>query len=187
MLRAVDEIKRIETLLKSLLNFAKPPKLQLTAVNVNEFLDQTLAFSMKHPSLSANTAVRIKVVKALDENVPMVKADPVQLQQVFLNLVLNAIEAMPDGGTIGVRSAYNQESNAIQIEISDTGKGMDKEVLDKVFKPFFTTKSKGSGLGLAISRRIIEQHDGIISVTSEPGVETVFRILLYTQEQTRKT
>ena len=113
-------------------------------------------------------------------------ADPIQLQQVFLNLLFNAIEAMPDGGVLGIKSFYVQNANTKTIEISDTGQGIDKDIINEVFKPFFTTKSKGSGLGLAITRRIVEDHDGVISVTSDPGKETVFKIFLNIKEDKKE-
>jgi PAS domain S-box-containing protein len=185
VLRAVGEIKRIETLLKSLLNFAQPPKLQLTLIDMNALLDQTLDFSLKHPSLSSSSSIEIDVSKDFDKNIPLMQADLVQLQQVFLNLLFNAIEAMPDGGELNIKSDYDQNAGAIKIEISDTGKGIDQEIMDDIFKPFFTTKSKGSGLGLAITRRIIEEHGGAISVTSDPDKATVFEILLTIQKEKR--
>ncbi len=181
VLRAVDEIKRIETLLKSLLNFAKPPKLQLTLIDMNALLDQTLDFSLKHPSLSSDSSIEINVSKDFDKNIPEMQADPVQLQQIFLNLLFNAIEAMPDGGELNIKSSYDKNADAIKIEISDTGKGIDQEIMDDIFKPFFTTKSKGSGLGLAITRRVVEEHGGAISVTSDPDKATVFKILFNIQ------
>ncbi|GAG63235.1 unnamed protein product [marine sediment metagenome] len=185
VLRAVGEIKRIETLLKSLLNFAQPPKLQLTLIDMNALLDQTLDFSLKHPSLSSSSSIEIDVSKDFDKNIPLMQADLVQLQQVFLNLLFNAIEAMPDGGELNIKSDYDQNAGAIKIEISDTGKGIDQGIMDDIFKPFFTTKSKGSGLGLAITRRIIEEHGGVISVTSDPDKATVFEILLTIQKEKR--
>jgi PAS domain S-box-containing protein len=181
VLRAVGEIKRIETLLKSLLNFAKPPKLQLTHLDMNALLDQILDFSLKHPSLSSSSSIDINVSKDFDKNIPMLQADPVQLQQVFLNLLFNAIEAMPDGGELKIKSSYDQNAGAIKIEISDTGKGIDPAIMGDIFKPFFTTKSKGSGLGLAITRRVVEEHGGAMSVTSDPDKATVFKILFNLQ------
>ena len=109
------------------------------------------------------------------------QADPVQLQQVFLNLLFNAIEAMPDGGELNIKSSYDQNAGTIKIEISDTGKGIDQEIMADIFKPFFTTKSKGSGLGLAITRRVVEEHGGTMSVTSDPDKATVFKILFNLQ------
>ena len=186
VLRAVGEIQRIEALLKSLLRFAKPPKLQLTVVDMNDLLDQTIDFSLRHPLLSSDPSIELNVSKDLDKHTPVMPADPIQLQQVFLNLLFNAIEAMPDGGVLGIKSFYDQNANTITIEISDTGQGIDKDIIDDVFKPFFTTKSKGTGLGLAITRRIVEDHNGVISVTSDSGKGTVFKILLNIKENKKE-
>jgi signal transduction histidine kinase len=101
-----------------------------------------------------------------------------QMQQVFLNLLLNAIEAMPDGGMLATKTSYDAQLNSVQITISDTGKGIDKTLVSKVFQPFFTTKRKGSGLGLSITRRLVEQHGGHIDLESEPGKGTAFNIFL---------
>ena len=101
-----------------------------------------------------------------------------QLQQVFLNLLLNAIEAMPKGGTLSLKTNHNPEKNTVEIEISDTGKGIANEMIDTIFQPFVTTKRKGTGLGLAITRRLIEQQGGTISVKSHPGQGTVFYLSL---------
>ena len=176
ILKAIDEIKRIELLIKSLLNFAKPPKPQLTAIDVNDILDKTIIFSLKHPSLSSDTSTSINLLKDFDERLPETMADPVQLQQAFLNLLLNAIDAMPDGGTLAVKTSYHAEGNSIQIAISNTGKGIDEAVIGKIFQPFFTTKPKGTGLGLAITKRFIEQHGGDICVENNPGGGTIFNI-----------
>ena len=176
--QAVEEIKRIELLLKSLLNFAKPPKPQLTLVDINDILDKSIAFALRHPSVVANSSTAINVFKDFDPKIPKAMADPMQMQQVFLNLLLNAIEAMPDGGILATKTFYDAKLNSIQITISDTGKGMDKSLFNKVFQPFFTTKRKGSGLGLSITRRLIEQHGGHIDFESDPGKGTVFNIFL---------
>ena len=186
VLRAVDEIQRIETLLKSLLSFAKPAKLQLTIVDMNDLLDKTIDFSLRHPLLSSNSSIVLDVSKNLDKSIPMMPADPIQLQQVFLNLLYNAIEAMTDGGRLGIASSYDKNANTVTIEISDTGKGIDKDIIEDVFNPFFTTKSKGTGLGLAITRRIVEEHDGVISVTSDPDKGTVFKIILNIKENKKE-
>jgi len=176
--KAVDEIKRIELLIKSLLNFAKPPQLQLMPTDVNDLLDKTIAFSLKHPVLSSNSATPIKVLRNFDSRLPLTMADPMQLQQVFLNLMFNAIEAMSDGGSLAIKTSYDDDLNSIRIAIADTGKGIEKLALDQIFQPFFTTKSKGSGLGLAISRRLVEEHGGDIYVESTPDRGTVVNISL---------
>ena len=102
--------------------------------------------------------------------------DPSQLQQAFLNLFLNAMDAMPTGGEL--RVSTHTENGWLTIRIEDTGSGMTKEQLEHIFEPFYTTKEKGTGLGLAITKRIIEDHKGKIRVTSNSGKGTAFEILL---------
>jgi PAS domain S-box-containing protein len=182
VVQAIDEIKRIEFLLKSLLNFAKPPKPNPTEINVNEILDKTVAVALKRPSVSSNGPKAIKTSKYFDQNVPLTLADPMLLQQAFLNLLFNAIEAMPDGGILGLKTHFDLKQNTIQIMISDTGKGINKEMMESIFQPFFTTKRKGTGLGLAITRRLIEQSGGDISVESEPDKGSVFNVVLHVRE-----
>ena len=178
VVKAVDEIKRIELLLKSLLNFAKPPQLQLMLTDLNDLLDKTIAFSLKHPLLSSNSSSPIRVLKDFDPGLPETMADPMQLQQVFLNLMFNAIQAMPNGGALAVKTSYDAALNLIKIAIADTGKGIQQTSLDQIFQPFFTTKRKGSGLGLAITRRLVEDHGGDIYVESTPNKGTVFILSL---------
>ena len=178
ILKVVDEIKRIELLLKSLLSFAKPSKPQPLAVNVNEILDKTIDFSLKQPIRSSNTAAKIDIVKDFDGNIPNTMADPLQLQQVFTNIFLNSAEALRNGGTITVKTSYDAGEGAIKVEISDNGAGIDEKILNKIFDPFFTTKSKGTGLGLAITKRIVERHAGEISVGNRPGGGVIFHISL---------
>ncbi len=107
----------------------------------------------------------------------MIMADQMQLQQIFLNLLLNSVDAMPDGGTLAIKTFQYLEKNSIQIEISDTGKGIPKDVMEKIFQPFFTTKPKGSGMGLAITKRIVEEHGGSINVKSTQNRGTTFTII----------
>jgi len=176
--KAVDEIKRIELLLKSLLNFAKPPQLQLMPTDLNDLLDKTISFSLKHPLLSAKSSAPIKVLRDFEHGLPETMADPMQLQQVFLNLLFNAIEAMPEGGALAVKTAYDRSLNSIDIAIADTGKGIEPQLIDRIFQPFFTSKRKGTGLGLAITRRLVEEHGGNIYVESTPERGTVFNVSL---------
>jgi signal transduction histidine kinase len=176
--KVVGEIKRIELLLKDLLNFTRPPKPQFTAVNVNALLDTSLAFSLKNPSSSLDTSGPITIVKNFDVRLPETKADPMQLQQVFMNILINAADAMRDGGTLTVRTGFEVSEEAIEITISDTGKGMDREQMENIFQPFFTTKPKGTGLGLPITKRLIEQHGGSLRVESAVGKGTTFTITL---------
>ncbi len=159
LLQASEQIKRIDTLLKSILNFARPPKPQFMPVNINEVLDSTINLALHHPLLTARPS--ISVIRDFVK-VPTTMADPLQLQQVFMNLILNSADAMPSGGVIRFRTDADQSLRCLNITLSDTGPGIKEDILDKVFQPFFTTKSHGTGLGLAISKGLVEQHGGAI-------------------------
>lgn len=186
LLKAIAEIRRIELLMKNLLNFARPPKPQFMAADVNKILDtviKMLNFSLKPSSSTPEPSKPIDILKDFDKHLPVIMADPMQLQQVALNLLLNAVDAMPDGGTIGVKTSHNSLTHSIQIEVSDTGKGIDKEVIDKIFQPFFTTKAKGTGLGLSITKRLVEEYGGNITVESNSGRGATFRITLPVKQE----
>ena len=178
VVQAVDQIKRIESLIKSLLNFAKPPQLQLMPTDINDLLNKTIAFSLKHPLLSSDSSTPITVLRDFEPGLPKTMADPMQLQQVFLNLMFNAIEAMRGGGKLVIKTIHDAALNSINIAFADTGDGIEQTALDQIFKPFFTTKTKGSGLGLAITRRLVEEHGGSIFVESTPHRGTVFNVSL---------
>lgn len=171
LVKVISEIKRLELLIKALLNFAKPPKPQFSLVDVQGLLDTVTSFSLKTPSFSP-----IMVLKDYAEHLPRIMADPMQLQQVFMNLILNAVEAMPGGGTLTLKTSLEKSSHVLQLMISDTGKGIEDEEKGKIFQPFFTTKSKGTGLGLAITKRLIEQHGGGIIAEKNHPKGTTFRI-----------
>jgi PAS domain S-box-containing protein len=173
LMKVIREIRRIEMLLKDLLNFARPPRPQLALVDLNSILNATLELSV-----DAGGAPRpaITAVRDFDRSLPATMADPMQMKQVFLNLVLNAVEALNEGGILRVSTRYDGASNTIEIVVADSGKGIEQELMDKLFHPFFTTKPKGTGLGLAISKRLIEEHGGTISVQSSPGKGTAFAI-----------
>ena len=175
--KVVAEITQLEGLMRSFLNFAKPQKPRLELVNVNQMLNTTLTFHLKHQAVGAGGSGKIEIAKEFGE-LPPTLADPTQLQRVFLNLFLNALHAMPRGGELGVRTCLEEDGKKIRIEVSDTGSGIREDLVNKVFQPFFTTKPKGTGLGLAISRQMIEQHEGSISVANRPGGGAVFNILL---------
>lgn len=178
LLSMIQEIRRIELLMRDLLNFARPSKPQFAFVNVNSILDTAMAFSLKNVSASANGASPITVVKEFDEHLPRTMADPMQLQQVFMNLLINAVESMPEGGLITVKTLYEASRDLIHIGISDTGKGVDEEQISKIFEPFFTTKPKGTGLGLPITKRLIEQHGGVMQLANNSAGGTTFNITL---------
>jgi signal transduction histidine kinase len=176
--KVINEVRRIEVMLKGLLNFAKPPALLFTPAKVNNILEICMMFSIKTQSASpTNNSKEVTVLKNFDNNIPTIMADQIQLQQVFLNLLLNAVDSMPGGGTLTINTSSLDE-RSIKIEIGDTGEGINENEMHKIFQPFFTTKSKGTGMGLAITRRIIEEHGGSINVESEHGRGTTFTIIL---------
>lgn len=184
LVRVVQEINRMEKLLKNLLNYARPPRPVMEAVDVNELIENSVKNSqvtLRSPAYNSGKIKEIDFRTELATDLPRVMADSSQLQQVFLNIILNAVEAIEDKGVIEVKS-YLKSETELTITITDNGKGMDREAIDRLFQPFYTTKSKGNGLGLSISRRLIEQHNGSIEVASEPDKGTTFTITLPLQE-----
>lgn len=178
LLKVIEEIRRIELLLKELLSFARPPKPQFMICDINNIIDKAMALSLKNILSRIDDSKTVKIVKDFHIPLPETMADPTQLQQVFLNVLLNAADAMPNGGTLKVKTHYNKAMEAIEIEISDTGKGIDSDTMDKIFNPFFTTKPKGTGLGLSISKRLIEQHGGTIGASNNQMGGATFMIRL---------
>ena len=176
--QAIQKIKLIELLLKSLLDFAKPPKPQFSLTDINKVLEKIVQFAKKYPSFSSGEKRPIKIDMDFNPDLPQLLVDPMQMEQSFLNLILNAFDAMADGGTLDLRTAFENKDNTIIIEVRDTGKGIENNRINDIFKPFFTTKVKGTGLGLAVTRRFIEQNRGKIYVESTPGKGTTFRIFL---------
>jgi two-component system sensor histidine kinase AtoS len=179
--RIVAEINRIETLLKDLLSYAKPPIPQFAPIDVNRIIDAAVKaarYSLKGHSREEQSSQpkSIEFVKDLND-LPLIVADAAQLQQVILNLLLNAVHAVHDRGTIQLATSAKMD-DSIEIVVSDNGKGIIESGLEKIFLPFFTTKPKGTGLGLSICKRLIEQHSGTISVARNPEGGLTFTIRL---------
>jgi len=171
----LEQISRLNKTAGDLLFFGKPGEPDPTYVDLNELVNKTLFFVVQHPE-SRN----VHRVKSLDQDLPPVWADEKQLQQVLFNVMINALQAMEQGGTLTVetaRVAGGKESLA-RISVSDTGPGIAEGELEKIFSPFYTTKAQGTGLGLAICRRLMEQQGGDIRVESRLGEGTVFSIEL---------
>jgi len=179
--RVINEIDRITALLKGLLNYARPPKPEMISLNVNQILEATMKsarYALQTPKNKGKEKDRqIEFVKDLSPDLPQIVADPGQLQQVFLNLVLNAVDAISSiSGRQGIITLQTRHSSEgfVQISIADNGKGIDSKMLEKIFNPFYTTKPQGTGLGLAITKRLVEQHNGgSIAVANNPGGEGV--------------
>jgi two-component system NtrC family sensor kinase len=170
------EAARCRDIVRGLLDFARQRKLQVENVNVNKILQEVLSLVEAQPSFR-----RVKILTSLDPSVPPTGGDPVQLKEVFLNILSNAGEAMPEGGTITVSSRFlDGASRQIEVMIRDTGQGIPPENLDKIFMPFFSTKriGQGTGLGLAIAYGIVKMHRGAIEVRSTVGEGTTFWVKL---------
>lgn len=165
------EVARITRIVQSLSDFAKPPLLKLQPVDVQQVLVDTV-------SLLSNECLKrdVHVTKQLDSQPIYLTADPAALKQAFLNLCLNALDAMDKGGTLSVSSCL--EETVAVVRISDTGSGIQPEHLVALFDPFFSTKASGMGLGLAVVKQIVNQHLGTITVESNVGFGTTFEIRL---------
>lgn len=175
VLQVLEEIGWLEALMRNFMNFAKPQKSAYAELNVNNLLDATLAFCLKHRGCGAAGENDVRIVKEYCP-LPATAADPVQLQQVFLNLFLNAIDAMPAGGVLGIRTSLDERPKAIRVEISDTGRESEDETAGRVSRPSPATTPKGTGLALSVSRLLIEQQGGTIGAVRIPGGGTVFTL-----------
>jgi signal transduction histidine kinase len=167
------ELTRSSRLIRNLLDFSRQSPPALRDVQVNDVLERALdlaAFSAEPRG--------IKIEKQLSPSLPLVMADFDQLQQVSTNLIMNALQAMTGGGKLTLRTSA--DDNQLKIEVQDTGQGISKENMRKLFTPFFTTKEKGKGvgLGLAVAYGIIQRHKGRIEVQSKEGEGTTFTIYL---------
>ncbi len=174
MLNTIEaQVERAGSTVANLLDFTRRDESSFEQISVNAVLTRTVKLIGNEISLND-----IKLELDLNENLPFVMGNAHNLQQVFLNLFLNAIQAMPDGGILQVKSRV--EEGRIRIDVTDSGTGISEEHLDKIFDPFFTTKEvgKGTGLGLSVSYGIIKQHHGQVEVESEIGRGTTFSVYL---------
>ena len=167
-----EEVDRLNGIIDRFLSFARPRELNLELFNINKVLKAVLKLIEKE-ILQSNISVQTKFGQ-----LPEMYLDYDQMEQVILNIIINAIDSMPNGGTLKIFSTFYENSGIIEIGICDTGEGILSESFDKIFEPFFTTKDKGTGLGLAICSRIVENHNGIIEVSSTPQIGTKFIIKL---------
>ncbi|MFC1974651.1 sensor histidine kinase [Chloroflexota bacterium] len=168
-----SELTRSTRLIRNLLDFARQSSPTLRAVDLNDVIKRTLDLVAHSAELQ-----NIQVIKELNSSLPKLMADSDQLQQVCTNLILNAIQAMSEGGKLTLRTSA--DNNQLRMEVQDTGCGISPENMRKLFTPFFTTKRevKGVGLGLAITYGIIQRHQGEIDVQSKEGEGTTFTICL---------
>lgn len=169
------EVGRMRNLIANLPQFGRGSQSKKSILDVRKEIERTANLIHYDPHKH-----HIVVVREFASNVPPVRADRQQLQQLFLNLFINAKDAMPQGGRLTVRVETSLALKQIIVEVADTGVGIPHEILPRVLEPFFTTKpeGKGAGLGLAICRRIVQEHHGTLNITSEVGTGTTVRIML---------
>jgi signal transduction histidine kinase len=163
----LGEIDRVEKIIRDLLNYARMSKPVFRPCSIEE------VFRHVETLIAARLAkhhVRLKLFK--EESLPPIPADSGQLVQIFLNCIMNSLQAMPGGGPIEIRAAVPEHADELKVSIRDRGAGIDEEALPRIFEPFFTTRAKGLGLGLAVIRKIMEDHRGRITVQSTPGQGT---------------
>jgi signal transduction histidine kinase len=170
------QIRRLERLVRDLLNYAKPVPVNYLATDMNELVDKVLSFFMTQ----RGNLEDVKIEKRFSSPLPKAMIDPSSMEQAFLNIVLNAHKAMLKGGTLTVSTLLHRDGDGegIQITFEDTGTGISKENLPKIFNPFFSTRSDGTGLGLSITKNIVEQQGGRIEVESQVDIGTKFIITL---------
>jgi two-component system, NtrC family, sensor kinase len=167
-----DQIQRITNIVRSMLDSTRRPSLQLRSTDLNSLLARILEASQ--PTLAARN---VALSTEMASNLPLIEADLDQLQQVFINLINNSLDAMPGGGKLLVATRLEEE--AAVIEMSDTGAGIAEDQLDLIFEPMFSNKEgRGTGLGLTIVKHIVSEHGGVVEVQSQPAVGTTFLIKL---------
>lgn len=168
-----QEVERLIAITSQTLDFVRPSRVGKQATDLNQLLQDTLVLVNKQ--LQHNS---IETVFNQAANLPLIQIVPNQIKQVFLNLILNAIDAMPNGGELSLSTAYLADEHLIAARVQDTGCGMAPEVKDKIFEPFYSTKESGTGLGLSISYSIVEAHGGRIEVESTPNAGSLFSVYL---------
>jgi two-component system NtrC family sensor kinase len=168
---ARDELARIAGIIERMRDFYRPDRGESAPCDINRLLEGTLTLAGLNTRYSA-----IQVIFTPAPELPPIYGNSDQLRQVFLNLILNAIDAMPKGGTLAVRTVAGP--TVVLIEIQDTGIGIPDDIRARLFEPFFTNKPNGTGLGLSISAHIVTQHNGQIEVESSPGQGSTFRVVL---------
>lgn len=171
----LQQVQRLDKTVNDLLFFGKPSLPEFTCIDINDVLSMTCKFASQHRSV-----INIEKQINLAQDLPPVYADGKQMQQVFLNLILNAFQAMSGGGKLSITTSKScrQDKEYVRIDIADSGPGIPPQILEKIFTPFFTTKAQGTGLGLPICCKLINLHNGDIQVTSDDTNGTVFTIEL---------
>ena len=180
----IAEVDRINRLVKKMMSISRPASNDFKPINIHQILEEIL-------TLERETLLRKKgtFIQAYDPSLPAIQGNEDELKQVFLNLVKNAVEASPEGGQVKITTQFSSNyvlrkpqgsppTHSIIVEITDSGPGMNDEIIKNIFTPFFTTKKRGTGLGMVVSLKIIENHNGKIKVNSKTGVGTTVQVFL---------
>ena len=176
--QCIEGAKRISSAVRGLLDYARPKPLSLSQVNLNRLTSETLRFVEHQPMFQ-----QIELQNCVPLDLPNISADANQLSQILMNLLLNAAQATPPGGTIAVLAERVRFAEVIELRVRDTGCGIPADILPHVFEPFFTTKhGKGTGLGLSITQNYVRSHGGDIQVESIPDSGTTVRVTLPIQQ-----
>jgi len=165
-----SEVNNSLRIISDLLDFSRTKRPQIRSTTINELINK----SLERCSLTKGITMQIDVPDML----PVVRVDPLQMRQVFQNLITNAIQAMPDGGILKIKAEEDKESKIVKISFTDAGKGILAEDMKKLFQPLFSTKARGIGLGLVVSRNLSEANGGTIEVESQSGKGTTFTVIL---------
>jgi len=180
----LTQVHRLDRTVQDLLAFARPGKPDIELCDIHQILDRVLILLAENPE-----AKQVRVVRNYQPGIPRVNVDGKQLRQVFLNLILNAVQAMPAGGQITLQTAVHENARSsgqtasapgpvLEVAVSDSGPGIPPSILKDIFTPFVTTKRRGTGLGLPVSRRIVEDHGGWMVAENLPGQGASFRVFL---------
>ena len=175
----MKKVEKLNSVTTDLIHFARPQNPQFKKANVHKILDRALSL-VKFRCI----AQKVRIVRNYATNMPSIEIDKELIEQVALNLIDNALWAMPERGklVIATRVAVSPENNLIEMKFTDTGCGISRKDVSRIFDPFFTQRNNGTGLGLSIVHRIVETHKGSIDVESEPNIGTTFRIKLPTSQ-----
>ena len=169
--KIVDTIRHLNGRVEQILGFARPVSLALYSEDLNQIVTDIL--ELLRPQLEAN---QVEVRLSIGEQATYAMLDGTSMRGALMNLMLNAIEAMPDGGILSI--AVNRSDEMLRLEIADTGHGISEDEAKKIFEPFYTTKEQGLGLGMPYAKKIIDQHGGTMSLSSQPGKGTTISIIL---------
>ena len=167
-------VEASERIVSDLLDFSRTKPPQKRPVSIPEFIAQIL----NKCAVPENITVKME----MPETLPAAYADPVQMDQVFSNIIRNAVEAMPDGGILKIEATEDKDGMMVRVDISDTGHGIPQENMKKLFQPLFTTKTKGLGFGLTVVKNLTEANGGRVEVKSDPWKGTTFAVLLPVEE-----